>query len=200
MNSTILHSLASSLKEGEDKWDRNVSKIQFAYNSTINKTTGKSPYELMMGYRPRNKGDAFVTNELDADVTVKAGPSDIQEIRNDANVRIVTEQAKAKQRFDAKRRIAPKYDVGQQVVILKNVGPNDGKSKKLLPKYDGPFIIKEVLQHDRYVIEDIPGTTRANKFYRGVCSVDKIKPYPKVTADDDNDDEGSVSGDVEKFD
>jgi transposase InsO family protein len=200
MNSTILHSLASSLEEGEDKWDRNVSKIQFAYNSTINKTTGKSPYELMMGYRPRNKGDAFVTNELDADVTVKAGSSDIQEIRNDANVRIVTEQAKAKQRFDAKRRVAPKYDVGQQVVILKNVGPNDGKSKKLLPKYDGPFIIKEVLQHDRYAIEDIPGTTRANKFYRGVCSVDKIKPYPNVTADDDIDDESSVSGDVEKFD
>jgi hypothetical protein len=56
------------------------------------------------------------------------------------------------------------------------------------------------LQHDRYAIEDIPGTTRANKFYRGVCSVDKIKPYPNVTADDDIDDESSVSGDVEKFD
>jgi hypothetical protein len=47
---------------------------------------------------------------------------------------------------------------------------------------------------------EIRRNPNTNKFYRSVCSVDKIKPYPNVTADDDSDDENSVSGDVEKFD
>ena len=51
------------------------------------------------------------------------------------------------------------------------------KSKKLLPKFSGPYLIVETLSHDRYVVEDLLGTHRSQKFYRGIVPVDNLKPY-----------------------
>lgn len=48
-------------------------------------------------------------------------------------------------------------------------------------------MIKEVLDHDKYVIEDLPGATRAQKFYSGICSSDKIKLYLPSAIDTDDD-------------
>ncbi|KAJ8938843.1 hypothetical protein NQ314_011303 [Rhamnusium bicolor] len=104
------------------------------------------------------------------------------------STKIREEQTKSKVRFDAKRKDAPKYKEGQQVLVLKNVGSNDGRSRKLLPKYDGPFIAKKVLQHDRYYIEDLPGAQRAPRPYKGVYAVDRMKPYNAEALDDESDD------------
>uniref|UniRef100_A0A6P7H7J0 Uncharacterized protein LOC114347143 n=1 Tax=Diabrotica virgifera virgifera TaxID=50390 RepID=A0A6P7H7J0_DIAVI len=54
---------------------------------------------------------------------------------------------------------------------------NKGQSRKLLPKYSGPYIVKKVSDHDRYVIEDPQGSMRSQKKYEGVTSIDKMKPF-----------------------
>ncbi|KAJ8947236.1 hypothetical protein NQ314_008659 [Rhamnusium bicolor] len=81
----------------------------------------------------------------------------------------------------------------QQVVLRKKVATNEGQSKKLLPKYSGPYTITKILDHDRYVIEDLSGTRRTRKAYTGVCSSDKLKPFPatydystEIDTDDSN--------------
>lgn len=70
-------------------------------------------------------------------------------------------------------------------MVRKVLTTNDGKSKKLLPKYSGPYVITKVLPHDRYVIKDLPGAQRARKAYEGICSVDKLKPFTIALEDDD---------------
>ena len=52
------------------------------------------------------------------------------------------------------------------VLVRKRKGTNDGLSRKLLSK---------VLPNDRYVVEDIPGAQRTQKFYTGVQSVSNLK-------------------------
>lgn len=53
--------------------------------------------------------------------------------------------------------------MGDLVVVRRANLANDGKSTKLVPKYKDPYVIKEVLKHDRYVVEDLPGSRRARK-------------------------------------
>ncbi|KAJ8958076.1 hypothetical protein NQ314_006461 [Rhamnusium bicolor] len=141
---------------------------------------------------PGHVGYIPVTNKqnLEGDVFIEGqGKSEnVQQIRDKISTKIREEQTKSKVRFDAKRKDAPKYKEGQQVLVLKNVGSNDGRSRKLLPKYDGPFIVKKVLQHDRYYIEDLPGAQRAPRPYKGVYAVDRMKAYNAEALDDESDD------------
>jgi hypothetical protein len=41
-----------------------------------------------------------------------------------------------------------------------------------------------ILDSDRFVITDLPGTTRSQKPYEGVVSVVTMKPYDMVTGSD----------------
>jgi hypothetical protein len=90
------------------------------------------------------------------------------------------------------RKPMPDYCVGQHVLILKVIPTNDGKSKKLLQKYSGPYEIKKILDSDRFLITDIPGATRSQRFYEGVVPGGKIKPYvmntgSNIESSDDSD-------------
>ena len=50
-----------------------------------------------------------------------------------------------------------------------------GGSRKLEPKFKGPWIITEILGNDRYRIGTIPGTE--GKQYSTVYSADRIKKW-----------------------
>jgi hypothetical protein len=70
------------------------------------------------------------------------------------------------------------------VLVRRSSLLNDGKSRKLLHKYSGPYKIKKVLDSDRFVIMDIPGSTRSQRAYEGVVALDKLKPYEMGTGSD----------------
>lgn len=80
-------------------------------------------------------------------------------------------------RFDAHRRAGRSFKEGDQVLVRTKVVSNDGKGKKLLPKYTGPYVVTKVLDHDRYVVEDPKGSLRSKRKYSGVISLDKLKAY-----------------------
>ena len=53
---------------------------------------------------------------------------------------------------------------------------NTGESKKLLPKFKGPFRVVNVLYNDRYEIEDLREGQRKSNI-RMVVAADKIKKW-----------------------
>lgn len=179
-NRVILSALSCSTEQ-ENKWDEKVNTIRFSINSTINASTGKSPYELLLGFTPRGASDAYILNTLNIEDEVH----DLKRVRAEAAERIHENQKRQKLSYDKKRSSPTTYVVGQQVVVRKVRATNDGKSKKLLPKYSGPYVISKVLPHDRYIINDLPGARRAQKAYEGICSVDKLKPFTTKINDDD---------------
>jgi hypothetical protein len=130
---------------------------------SLNKTTGKTPYELLLGYRPRQANDSFIS----AEVCDTSYDNNIMTTREQASKIIQEKQAEQKARYDRSRKPMPDYRVGQHVLIRKVIPTNDGKSKKLLQKYSGPYEIKKILDSDRFLITDIPGATRSQKFYEG---------------------------------
>ena len=52
-NRTVCNMLRSLPKPMKQTWNKQLAKIAFAYNSTINKTTGYSPMKLMFGRESR---------------------------------------------------------------------------------------------------------------------------------------------------
>lgn len=56
--------------------------------------------------------------------------------------------------YNSKRKRATTYKVGDYVVII-NTDTTPGVNKKLIPKFKGPYVIKTVLDNDRYIVSDI---------------------------------------------
>ncbi|CAG9138002.1 unnamed protein product [Plutella xylostella] len=145
-NRTILSSLtALNLNRDEKDWDDNTGKIQWGLNNTRQKTTGKTPSEIMFGtgmdaeIDPRRNEIREETRESD----------DLASVRQQVKDRIDEEQIKQKEAYDKNRHPARTYKVGDLVRITKTSFNNDGKSKKLLPHYIGPYRVVDVIGNDR---------------------------------------------------
>lgn len=176
-NRSILEALSSKCSDKNDKnWDDHIWSIQLGLNTTVHKATGKSPVELLFGFRV-NSGTENLLSDVIAETVDKTTPEQLDKIRTDAEQRVRSQQAKDKERFDAKRKASHVYSEGDLVSIRREV-PGDGKSMKLAAKYQGPYRIKKILPNERYVVEDTPLTKKKNhRTYDNVVAVDKLKPW-----------------------
>lgn len=111
---------------------------------------------------------------------------DVTALRNQVDSNIKADAERQKQMFDAKRKKAPIYAVGDLVVLKIPSQSNDGQSTKLLPLYRGPFQITEVLGKDRYKVADMRGAERSSKRYDGTACVENMKPWINLAADSDS--------------
>jgi hypothetical protein len=164
-----------------------VKSIPWGLNTTLNKTTGKTPYELLLGYQPRQANDSF----LSAEMCDTQYDDHLSVTREHTSERIREKQAEHKARYDLRRRPTPTYNVGQQVLVRRVIPTNNGNSKKLLQKYSVPYVIKKILDCDRFIISDLQGTTRSQRPYEGVVSLNKMKPYNMAPGTDVNSSSGS---------
>jgi len=60
-------------------------------------------------------------------------------------------------------------------VLVRWDAPATGYSRKLEPKYRGPYQIIKALRFDRYVVGDIPGEQISHKPYKRVVGFDRLK-------------------------
>lgn len=89
-------------------------------------------------------------NEVNQDMA----QTNLAEIRAETN-NIGQAQEANKKWYVAKRTKAHKFEVGQEVLVHKFIATNDSRSKKLLPKYSGPYVVTKVLENDRYFVEGL---------------------------------------------
>lgn len=54
-------------------------------------------------------------------------------------------------------------------------GPSSGTSRKILPKWKGPFQVTKVPDGDRYEVKEIRGMQRCHKPYTGIVGVENMK-------------------------
>lgn len=66
MNAMILPMLQIAARQSDDiNWDQYLTKIEQDLNTSVNKTTGQSAFELVYGYIPRFKDG--ITRDLTVD-------------------------------------------------------------------------------------------------------------------------------------
>lgn len=116
-------------------------------NLSVNKSTGRAPYEALMGYLPRFEADA-----------VRASMSERYEeperVRQDIVKSILKAQEMYKTEFDKHKHNKVTYDLGD-IVYVQTYIEATGESTKLRNKYDGPFVVVKVLPSDTYQIDKL---------------------------------------------
>ncbi|KAG5862458.1 hypothetical protein JTB14_010480 [Gonioctena quinquepunctata] len=135
MNRSILSSLMASTTE-EKRWDEAVSQVKWGINSTANSATEIS----------------------------EENHQNLESLRDDVSRKIETQQQYQKEYYDKRHTMIKKITVGQHVVQA-NKTSNDGKSRKFEPRYKGPFDVTKVLDNDRYVVDELPGSKRSRMAY-----------------------------------
>lgn len=174
LNRSILSALMTTTLE-EDRWDQNIREVQFALNNIENKSTGKTPSQLLFGTIPRSGSDMILIDEIKQTADTI---TDIQEERNKAAEQIIKAQVQQKKYYDKKRKKPKIYKEGDIVVIEKQE-TSQGTSRKLVPPFSGPFVIKAVYPNDRYLVADMDGNYRKSRKtnYEKTIAVDKIRPW-----------------------
>lgn len=122
---------------------------------------------LLFGVSQRDQDELRMFLEPDYD-------RDLQKIRHDAQEQNLKVQDYNKQYFDKKTKPPYKYKNGDYI-MLKNFDVTPGVNKKLIPKYRGPYEVKQVLDNDRYLITDVDNFQLTQRPFEGVFSPDSMK-------------------------
>lgn len=183
LNRSVLAALSTSTLE-EENWDDNVGKVQFAMNNLVNKSTGKTPSELMFGYSPRGGTDILLRDEVE---TVSSVLLDLHAVREEAAKLNQVAQNRYKVHFDKKRKPAKVYKIGDLVLVEKQVQATGG-SKKLSAPFSGPMIVRETLPNDRFKVSSIGSGRR----YERVVAIDKIRPWVEPDSSDEESDSSTA--------
>ncbi|CAK1598461.1 unnamed protein product [Parnassius mnemosyne] len=107
-NKTLVESLASANHgHSENEWDTVLFKVQWSLNNTINKGFGKTPAETLFGVVTTGSCDDVINNVVAESQQLK----NRDEIRNEVEQRISSEQLKQKDRYDKTRKEATQYKI-----------------------------------------------------------------------------------------
>lgn len=174
-----------------ENWYKHVDKVQQFINSTPSRSTGLTPFELLVGQNMRLRDDIELREAIEKE-TVSSLQEKRSELREQAKEAIEKIQRENCNNYNRKRKVANKYKVGELVAIKRTqVVPGS----KFRTKFLGPYDIVKILRGDRYVVERIgehegPRTTST--------SADNMKRWlsPECISDeeisDDFDDDEAV--------
>ena len=126
----------------QTNWHHYLPLAKFAHNSWKNKATGKSPFEILMGYSPR----AEIFDVTLSIPTVALQLRDWKKAWEDAQKLMI----KAQKKWTKGKELEQKYKTGDQVWLEGRNLRIDRPSIKLAPKRYGPFKIRKVLSPITY--------------------------------------------------
>ena len=133
LNRTLINMLRSIPEDQKNRWKDHLSNLMFAYNSTVHKSTGYSPFFLVFGRESRLPIDTimplepFKTTKKSYDKFVKDWKNSLKEAYQIANQHQQTSAAANKNRYD-KRVKGVAIEVGDKVLV-RNLTPRGGTGK-----------------------------------------------------------------------
>jgi hypothetical protein len=146
--------LRSLVTEHHSQWDQILSQAEFAYNDSPNRSTGKSPFQIVYGMNPRGVSEL---RDLEQNEFRSAGAEDfaaeMQKLHNQIKEQLQNNSREYKHRVDQHRRKL-QFEVGDQVLahLRKERFPR-GTYNKLKLKKIGPCKILRKFDENAYEIE-----------------------------------------------
>lgn len=146
VNRIIIPVLTKLSLEDPTKWFKYVERVQRALNSTIQRSIGATPFEILTGVKMRNKEDILI-KELLEDATIKKFNESREELREESKRQILKVQEENRRAYNLRRRNPKSYKVGDLVAIKRT---QFGSGIKIHKKYLGPYEIVKVSANERY--------------------------------------------------
>jgi hypothetical protein len=174
---TVERSIAATAAQHQRDWDRHLAGIQATLNFSPNRTTGVAPFELLTGAAPLLPAEQAIAPDAhrvqhtinDLAKSVRDRTADVA--RKTASNVVAAQETQKRNHDERHLRPGPELDVGQYVLYEKpNVG--EGLSRKIAPKWDGPYLIVRKLGNVNRRIQNVHNA--ANEFD---VHVERLKPY-----------------------
>lgn len=170
----------SCTRAGQIDWSHTLRNAEYILNNTVHTTTKHTPSELLFGVAQRGKTIDELTEHLDEQNSVI--DRDLLMIRQEASENIKKSQEDNLNRFLKHNAPAEIYKEGDYVAI-RHTSTTPGSSKKLDPKFRGPYEIHKVLPHDRYVVRDVDGCQITQIPYNGILEANKLRKWVSRESD-----------------
>jgi hypothetical protein len=160
-NRTIIEIIRAYISPYHDDWDQTLIHAEFAYNSSINATTGYTPFFLNYGQHPHTPLSLSVPPLLPVSKPVGQFLSEIREHLSRARSAILKAQENQAKYANEKRRDVS-FNPGDRVLLSsKKLKPPSAENakEKFQPCYYGPYKILKVVTPVTYKL-DLPSTMK----------------------------------------
>ena len=133
--------------KNQSNWPKLLPFAEFAFNNAKHDSTGYTPFYLNYGYHPAVPG-LFQGTLKDISTQAPAVLTQVELIQNairEAKLQLQKSQDRQKQYADKSRRSVT-FTPGEAVLLsTKNLQVRKGTSKKMLPRFIGPFKITKMV-------------------------------------------------------
>ena len=160
-NRTLLDMLATTVQNHPLDWEDHIRKVCMAYNTSIQATTGYSPFYLMFGRNARLPVDVmFPTEKPAADVSygeyAKMMSKTMEKAFHTVREHVGDKHERQKQFYDKKCH-GERFQPGDLVFLHSTVVPR-GQAKKLYHPWSGPWRVVKPLSEAVYRIQGPSGS------------------------------------------
>lgn len=173
-NRVMQDMLRSFVSESRKDWDLKLSALEIAYNSSVNETTGMTPFQLDIGMQPRLPIHIAANENREQSGSTSQFLADWEENWALAHESIRRAQKKQMIQANSSRR-DEQYRVGDLAWVRLDRGTLSdgiGAIEKLGPRLEGPYEITELHGANNVTLKLNRGDRRHNKF-----NVDQLRPF-----------------------
>lgn len=191
-NRVMQDMLRSFVNESRKDWDLKLSALEIAYNSSVNESTGMTPFQLDIGMQPRLPMHIAAGRDREQKQSTSQFIAEWEENWALAHESIRRAQKKQKIHSNASRH-DEHYKVGDLAWIRLDrgtLGDGIGAIEKLGPRLEGPYEITELHGANNVTLKLNRGDRRHNRF-----NIDQLRPFvtrdaerfPDIESGNDND-------------
>ena len=147
-NRTVGQMLRSCIGPTQCDWVLKLPAIEFVINSAHSESTGYAPFFLNTGWMPRS----MIWNGPKAEEypSVRVYAQKMKNVLMAAHDALLTAQMKQTEQANKRRRLCPFIKGDLVYVSMKNIRLERGTSRKLFPKYIGPYLITKDFGNSSY--------------------------------------------------
>jgi hypothetical protein len=151
-NQTLEAYLRCYVNHRQDDWVRLLPSAEFAYNNSVNASTGMTPFGICYRWKPSlrinpDAGDDVIEGEA-PDARRVAEEIDIEE-----STKLWQSTQEASRKYYNQKHKAKSYAVGDEVRLSTQHIKLRKPSKKLTEKFVGPFKVIDIVGQNAYTLE-----------------------------------------------